>query len=322
MTGDIEHHFVDLEGVRLHWAELGEETNEVPLVLLHGLNNSHLTWKRVAPLLAKGRRVLMPDLPGHGHSERPDASYELSWYAHIIARWLRTLGIEQADVVGHSFGGGVAQMLLLECPERIRRIGLAASGGLGKDVGWILRLASLPSIVEHFGQPFMALGTRLAMRGAQGSVSEQDIAELSAFNSRPGSARAFARTVRDVIDWRGQRRTFFQRAHHFTKLPPVLVLWGDRDMLIPIAQGQEFARLVQSSVFRRFEGCGHYLHNEKPEEFAAAVREFIDAIAMPPAQFRVPAKAKSNPLGRAWSAIVARVTSLRPAQLPCPASAT
>jgi pimeloyl-ACP methyl ester carboxylesterase len=167
MIEQAEHHFVDLDGVRLHWAELGEGTNEVPLVLLHGLNSSHLTWKRIAPLLAVRRRVLMPDFPGHGHSGRPDASYELAWHSGIIARWLRTLGIDHADVVGHSFGGGVAQMLILERSLRIRRMGLVAPGGLGKDIGWILRLASLPSIVEHLGQPFMALGTRLAMRSAQ-----------------------------------------------------------------------------------------------------------------------------------------------------------
>ncbi|HEX7669445.1 MAG TPA: alpha/beta fold hydrolase, partial [Polyangiaceae bacterium] len=228
-TDDTEHHFLDLEGVRIHWVEIGDATDEVPLVLLHGLNNSHRTWREVAPLLATGRRVLMPDLPGHGHSERPDASYTLAWHASIIAAWLRALGIERFDVVGHSFGGGVAQMLLLEAPERIRRLVLVASGGLGKDVGWILRLASIPAVVERFGQPFMATGTRLAMRSAQGGVSADDVAELTAFNSQPGSARAFARTVRDVIDWRGQRQTFFQRAHQLSRLPPVLVLWGDKD---------------------------------------------------------------------------------------------
>jgi hypothetical protein len=69
------HSFSQVEGVRLHWVELGRANGIVPLVLLHGLNDSYLTWKHVAPALAHNRRSLMPDLPGHGMSERPDASY-------------------------------------------------------------------------------------------------------------------------------------------------------------------------------------------------------------------------------------------------------
>src|SRR5688500_7511719 len=143
----------------------------------------------------------MPDLPGHVRSERADVSYELMWYAHVIAVWLEAQRLDKVDVVGHSFGGGIAQMLLLECVERIRRLVLVASGGLGQSVGLPLRLASLPRIVEHLGQPFMALGTRLALHGARHAISKQEVAELAAYNAQRGSARAFARSVRDVIDW-------------------------------------------------------------------------------------------------------------------------
>jgi len=116
------HRFARVEGVRLHWAELGDSPGQPPLVLLHGLNDCYRTWKRLAPRLARDRRVLMPDLPGHGLSARPDASYELRWYAHVMTHWLGVAGVRRGDVVGHSFGGGVAQMMLLQCPERIRRL--------------------------------------------------------------------------------------------------------------------------------------------------------------------------------------------------------
>jgi pimeloyl-ACP methyl ester carboxylesterase len=291
MATEVRDHFVEVEGVRLHWAETGETSGPPPVVLLHDLNNSCLSWSRVAPLLATDRRVLMPDLPGHGQSERPNVGYELEWYAHVMARWLEAIGVERADVVGHSFGGGVAQMLLLECPERVRRLVLVAAGGLGKSVvGW-LRLASLPHVVEYLGQPFMALGTRLALRSARKGVSRQDVADLSGFNSRAGSARAFARSVRDVISWRGQRRNFLQRASEIPALPPVLVLWGDRDSVIPIEQGRAFAGMLEGAVFRTFEGCGHYLHNEQPEAFVRALREFLDDPAVRATRLVQPAKA-------------------------------
>ena len=273
---ELQNHFLTVAGVRLHWAELGNASDATPLVLLHGLNNSCLSWSRVAPLLATDRRILMPDLPGHGQSERPNVEYTLEWYARIIAAWLEALALQQVDVIGHSFGGGVAQMLLLHCPERVRRLVLVAAGGLGKGVGRWLRLASLPYVVEYLGQPFMPLGTHLALRHVKKGVSKADILELSRLNAQPGSARAFARSVRNVINWRGQKHNFFQRAHEIQNLPAMLIVWGDGDTIIPIEQGRALLARLQGAHFEAFEHCGHYPHNEQPERFAAAVREFLD----------------------------------------------
>jgi len=288
MASLTEDRFLDVDGVRLHWVEAGEASELPPVVLLHGLNNSCLSWEHVAPLLAKDRRVLMLDLPGHGQSARPNASYELEWYARIVAHWLEAIEVKTADLVGHSFGGGVAQMLLLECPKRVRRMVLVASGGLGTGVAWWLRLASLPRVVEQFGQPFMAVGTRLALRGVGHGITHEDVMRLSRLNAQPGSARAFARSVRDVVDWRGQRRNFLQRVHEIEMLPAVLVLWGDRDPIIPVAQGKAFADLLDGAIFRVFEGCDHYLHNERPAAFARIVRQFLDDPTVRKTQLKQP----------------------------------
>jgi pimeloyl-ACP methyl ester carboxylesterase len=286
MNDEPRHSFVSIDGMRLHWAELGDATDKAPVVLLHGILDAHLTWKVVGSALATDRRVLMPDLVGCGLSDRPDASYELGWHAQVIARWLEALGLASADIIGHSFGGGVAQMLLLECPTRIRRMVLVAPGGLGRSVGFWLRLAAtFPRVVELFGQPFMAFGTRQALGGAS-VMPKQDIETLSALNAEPGSARAFARTVHDVIDWRGQRRIFSQRAHEITRLPPVAVFWGDRDAIIPMGHAKAFTAAVEGAVFKHFDGCGHYLHQEQPETFVNAVRDFLDNPSAIPARLK------------------------------------
>ena len=270
------HSFVRVGGVRLHWAELGADRRHRPVVLLHGLNDSHLTWKRVGPPLATDRRVLMPDFAGYGLSERPDASYALDWHANLITGWLAALGLEQVDVVGHSFGGGVAQVMLLERPAKIRRLVLAAAGGLGREVGVALRLASFPFLVERWGQRFMAFGTRMALRGQRAGLLPGEVEEICAMNATEGSARAFARTVRDVVNWRGQRRTFFESAHQIAALPPIAVFWGDRDSMIPASHGFGFTEQVRGARLRMFEGCGHYLHCEQTGRFVEAVREFLD----------------------------------------------
>ncbi len=258
----------------MHWAEIGDERTAHPVVLLHGLQDCHRTWKDVAVSLARDWRVLMPDLPGHGLSERPDAAYDLPWYARMTAAWLQAAGIAEADFVGHSLGGGIAQMLLLECRDRIRRLVLAASGGLGREITPLLRLASIPVVVERFGQPFLGLGTWLALRGI---LPPEELAELSAMNARAGSARAFARTVRDVIDWRGQRRSFAQRAHEIRALPPIAVIWGKHDRVVPVSHARTLAEIVDGVQVTVLEGCGHYLHREQPESFARVVRRFLDA---------------------------------------------
>lgn len=273
-TAPVRHSDAIIDGTRIHWCEMGDPNVEVPLVLLHGMNDSHLTWKTVAPLLAAHHRILMPDFAGFGLSERPDASYQLAWHASVVDAWLAHLGITKADFAGHSFGGGVGLMLLLQCPEKVRRLALVAPGGLGRDVGIVLRVATaFAYAVELFGQPFMALGTRLVLRGA--TFSREEIAERCAMNAREGSARAFARTVRDVVSWRGQSRLFAERAHEISVLPPIAVYWGDRDTLIPIDHGAAFAQTVKGIVFKRFEGCGHYLHCEQPDAFVEALRSFL-----------------------------------------------
>ena len=295
----FRHGRVQLEGTSLHWAELAAggaaRTPATPVVLLHGITDSYLTWKSVAPLLARDRRVLMPDLPGCGLSSRPDASYRLDWHARVIARWLESMDLHEVDVVGHSFGGGIAQMLLLECPERIRRIALVASGGLGRDVGFWLKLATFPKMVEYFGQPFMSFGTRRTLGGAHERSSLKDVKALSQMNAERGTARAFARTVRDVIDWRGQRRLFLQRAGEVSVFPPIAVFWGDSDRLIPVAHGEALVTATEGIRLTVFSGCGHYLHQQQPEAFVDALRQFLDDPSAPRARLRVPAAGEKEP---------------------------
>src|SRR4030095_2524098 len=138
-----------IASVMLHWVELAPSNETPALVLLHRMNDSYVTGKHVAPALARDRRVLMPDLPGHGLSDRPDASYELAWHARIIVRWLERIDLGRVDIVGHSFGGGVAQMLLLEPGLCVRRLVLVASGGVRTERSLMLRVAHIPYAVER-----------------------------------------------------------------------------------------------------------------------------------------------------------------------------
>lgn len=282
-SSEPSHAVVRVHGVDLHWAEVGSGP---PLVLLHGLCDSHRTWFPVATELARSRRVLMLDLAGHGESSRPDAPYTLDWHANVVAGWLAELRLEQVDLVGHSFGGGVAQWMLLQHGRRIRRLALESTGGLGREVGVWLRWASFPFFVERFGQPFMALGTTRALRAAGGAFSADEVARLARYNARSGTARAFSRSVRDVINGWGQHRHFLDRVQDAPSLPPIALFWGDDDPLIPIAHGIDAIALVEGATLARFPGVHHFPHRQVPVPFTRALEAFLDARDLPPARVR------------------------------------
>src|SRR5712671_287518 len=266
------HSSLDLGEVSLHWTEAGAGR---PIVLLHGLTDSHRTWRDIWPLLP-GRRVLMLDLPGHGMSSRPDAPYTLDWNATQVARFIERLELGNLDVLGHSYGGGVAQWLLLKCRPRIRRLALLSSGGLGREVYAWLKLASVPFLIEAFGQGWMAPIAAYAMARAPTSDARAEIALLTSYLRQPGSARAFSRTVRDVIRWRGQTRNLFDRIAEVDELPPVRLFWGARDIILPISQGIATAAALENCELIRFENSGHFVHWEEPERFANALRVFLE----------------------------------------------
>lgn len=275
-----QHQRLDIGEVQLHWTEAGDGP---PLVLIHGLNDSHRTWRDVWPRIP-GRRILMLDLPGHGLSGRPDAPYTLEWNATQVARWMERLDLRGADVVGHSYGGGVAQWLLLNSRPRIRRLGLLSAGGLGREVYPWLRLASVPFVIESFGQPWMSRVARFAMTHATTAQAEAEIEQISAYLGEPGSARAFSRTVRDVIRWRGQRRHILDRIAEVAVLPPMRLFWGTRDAVLPISQGVATAALLENCALVRFERCGHFVQWEDPEAFARALSDFLDDAEARPAR--------------------------------------
>jgi pimeloyl-ACP methyl ester carboxylesterase len=228
----------------------------------------------------------MLDLAGHGESSRPDASYTLDWHANIVGAWLEQLGLDEIDLVGHSFGGGVAQWMLLAHGRRIRRLGLEAAGGLGREVGLSLRWASFPFVVERFGQPFMSFGTTRALNASGSAFSDEEIAILARYNARPGTARAFSRSVRDVINGWGQYRHFLDRAHEALSLPPIALFWGDDDPLIPLAHGLEGASLLKGATLTRFPGVGHFPHRQAPARYVQALEAFLDAPHLANTQLR------------------------------------
>jgi pimeloyl-ACP methyl ester carboxylesterase len=268
----LTRHLTRVRGMHIHWAEMGQGP---PVVLLHGVCDSYRTWLKVARPLSRARRVVMPDMPGHGLSDRPDAPYTVEWYAEVLGEWIDALRLRSFDLVGHSFGGGVAQMLLLSHGKGVRRLALVAPGGLGKEVALGLRLWSMTDVLDRVAQPLMSPSTRIGMAALLPEAEPEEIAFLSWMNAMPGTARALSRTMRAAIDWRGQKQHFFDRAHELPELPPIALYWGDRDTIVPVDHGTDMVARLENVGLTRFESCGHFPHQEHPEAFVQALDGFL-----------------------------------------------
>src|SRR5919108_4080092 len=114
------------------------------VVLIHGITGSSQTWEEVIEPLAEDYTVVAPDLLGHGESAKPRGDYSLGAYASGIRDLLSALGHERATFVGHSLGGGVAMQLAYQFPEHCERLVLVSSGGLGREITTLLRVANRP----------------------------------------------------------------------------------------------------------------------------------------------------------------------------------
>jgi pimeloyl-ACP methyl ester carboxylesterase len=253
-----------------------------PLVLIHGIGDSSATWAPVIGELARRHLVIAPDLLGHGSSAKPRADYSVAAYANGVRDLLGVLGVERATLVGHSLGGGVAMQFAYQFPERTERLVLVGSGGAGPDVTPVLRAMTLPgaAMALHLLRlpgARLQVGVVVAALRALGTGLGQDGADLLRMvDALPdATARAaFIRTLRAVVDWRGQVVTWLDRCY-LTRGMPTLLVWGERDAIVPVAHARRAHAAMPGSRLVVFDGAGHFPFHTDPLRFVAVVEDFL-----------------------------------------------
>jgi pimeloyl-ACP methyl ester carboxylesterase len=252
------------------------------VVLIHGIAGSSTTWVPVMPLLGEDYTVIAPDLLGHGESAKPRGDYSLGAYASGIRDLLTVLGHERATFVGHSLGGGIAMQLAYQFPHMCERLALVATGGFGREVNPLLRAMSLPG--TEYVLPFVltrhvhgAVSTVGRVLGSLGLRGDALLTEVWASYTRLTDARAqraFVHTIRSVIDVAGQRVSARDRLYLAEEVP-TLIVWGDRDVVIPVEHAYSAHGLLPASRLEIVEGAGHFLPFEQPEVLDALLRDFL-----------------------------------------------
>ncbi|MEA2429306.1 MAG: hypothetical protein QOF37_2934 [Thermoleophilaceae bacterium] len=276
----MEHEEITLHGHRVSYQRAGWGPL---LVLIHGIAGSSDTWNEVIEELAERYTVVAPDLLGHGASAKPQGDYSLGAYASGLRDLLTALGHDKGTIVGHSLGGGVAMQMAYQFPERCERLVLVSSGGLGREVHFLLRAAALPG--SEFVLPVLAANGVINAGAAAGGFLRRlgmragpDIEEMwRSFSSLGdvGARGAFIHTLRGVIDPGGQRVAATDRLYLAQRMP-TMMMWGERDRIIPVRHGRAAHDMIPGSRFEVFPDAGHFLYRDEPRRFVKTLSDFID----------------------------------------------
>ena len=255
------------------------------LLLIHGVGDDSTTWESVHARLAQRFTVIAPDLLGHGESDKPRADYSLAAFANGMRDLLAVLGIGRVTVVGHSLGGGVAMQLAYQYPHLIERIVLVGSGGVTNDVSVALRLAALPMGSEALAV-LRAPGTLPALKLAARAVGAvlgstrftRDLPDAIRLLTRlqdKAALSAFSRTLRAVVDGRGQLVTMLDRSYLMQSIPLQLI-WGEDDFIIPVSHALLAHAEIPASRLAIFEHSGHMPFHDHPGRFVDVIERFVE----------------------------------------------
>jgi pimeloyl-ACP methyl ester carboxylesterase len=253
----------------------------VPVVLIHGLGDRAESWAAMLERLRQaGFHVYAPDLLGYGRSPKPaDSDYSLSTQEHFVADFVQALGLQKTDIGGWSMGGGVALKLALDHPEMVDRVVVY------DNVGIIFKPAYSPAEVFH---PKDGAGVQRLF-----SLMEPTAPPL------PGFVRRDILSHMDENQWvvdRGMQSMLTYKDAVDGQLSgikePLLIVWGDKDELIPLEVGQKMHAMVPGSEMDVIEGCGHLTPATCPVQAAAATIAFLKADPAPAGGMRTLARSK------------------------------
>jgi pimeloyl-ACP methyl ester carboxylesterase len=269
----LAERFAEVRGTRLRYLVGGEGE---PLVLVHGLGGSAANWRSLAPLLLPARRLLLPELPGHGGSEPLPAAPSLNAFADRIGLLLEREGFAPAPVVGHSLGGAISLRLAIRRAELVSALVLAGAAGISSSLRRARYGLTITGIVKPGRKiaPHRARVARSALLkqlvfGRWGASDPPALPPevVDAFLSGPARHTDTVSAARALV--RDDPRPDLDRVRC-----PSLVLWGARDHQLPVKDAFDYARRLRAPL-RVIADCGHLLIGERPDACADAIQRFL-----------------------------------------------
>jgi len=267
--------FIDVDGIRVHYQEAGDR--EAPaLVLIHGFASSTLVWSKVFLKFAEaGFRVIAFDMLGYGYSAKPrNGEYTIAGQAKLLMRLLDALSIPRAIFVGSSYGGAVAATCALDYPDRVEKLVLVDAVNNNRPLAFTLMRVFGSPVFGDVVSPLL-IGSRRLLRWRMKRVYDRhswvlDERRIDARHLPLRAARTQRAIIRTVRGWDAER---ISRDAHLIKQPTLLV-WGENDLEIPLADGERLHAVIPSSRLIVLLDCGHLPQEEYPEAFTSVVTDF------------------------------------------------
>ncbi|MBC7207048.1 MAG: alpha/beta fold hydrolase [Methyloversatilis sp.] len=257
-------------GITTNYHDVG---SGFPVLMLHGSGpgvSAWANWRLVMPQLAERARVIAPDMAGFGYTERrPDLRYDMdTWVAQAVGM-LDALGIERADLVGNSFGGGLALQVAIRFPHRIRRLVLMGSVGVRFDItpaldavwGYTPSIETMRGLLDLFAYDRSLVNDELAKLRYEASI-------------RPGFQESFAAMFpaprQRWVDAMASNVEDIKALPHET-----LVIHGREDKVIPLDTSLTLAQWIPNAQLHVYGKCGHWTQIEHAARFARLVADFL-----------------------------------------------
>jgi pimeloyl-ACP methyl ester carboxylesterase len=278
----VETTWARIDGLRVRCLAAGTG-RAPPLLLLHGggFDAADFSYRYAIEPLARRRPVLAFDWPGYGGSDKPIHRYDLAYYARFLSHLMDSLGIQHAALVGTSMGGGAALSFALCEPERVEKLVLVASYGLGKDIphgrlGYFLVHAPLAADLVYAllrrSRRSLRWGLRRIVHDPR-VASDELVEEARRLLSEPASGQAFRSFRKSEVAWGGLTTDLSERLGELAA--PTLIVHGEHDRVVPLEWAQRAHERLPNSELCVLQGCGHWPPRECPEEFNRAVADFL-----------------------------------------------
>jgi pimeloyl-ACP methyl ester carboxylesterase/putative sterol carrier protein len=276
-AADLDQVEVEVGGVRLSCYVAGQGT---PLLLLHGLGASKITWLPILSALAEHHRVIVPDLPGHGESDKPVGDYSPRFYARVMRYLLDEMDVEQAVVLGNSMGGRIALELALRSPGRVAALVLLDPAVPGLRWRYVLGFTRVfPTEIGAIPFPLRSRLMEIAIRrlfADPGRLPDEAFSlaaqEFIRIYRDPRARMAFFASLRHIMTERPE--PFFASLRRIRQ--PALVILGARDRLVPQRLGVRLARLMPNAKLVVLPGVGHVPQFEATKVTLRRIRSFLD----------------------------------------------
>jgi len=250
-----------------------------PLLLIHGYGAGMWVWEKQIEALSQSYQVYALDLIGHGYSDRPKIPYSPETYIHFLRDFMERVGIEKATLIGNSMGGGIAWAMAILFPERVDRLILI--NGVPPDVLNSVKNDSFRTLVAIKDIPLLPY---LVMAGRNRNsikwillecVSDIKLITPEILNRQYQLSKIKGTTWVLYSTFKHAEEAFMLRDKLLLIRHPTLLIWGERDIILPLHVGEALQLAIAGSTLKRIEKSGHIPMWETPDEVNPAILEFL-----------------------------------------------